>query len=45
MSAQPRPIDPQSPMPHRKVIREWLVPLADRSTWRAVVLLVLDYAL
>ena len=45
MSAQPRPIDPQSPMPHRKVIREWLVPLADRSTLRAVLLLVLDYAL
>ena len=32
-------------MPHRKVIREWLIPLADRSTWRAVVLLVLDYTL
>ena len=32
-------------MPHRKVIREWLVPLADRSTWRALLLMTLDFAI
>ena len=32
-------------MPHRKVIRQWLLPLSDRSTLRAFVLLILDYAL
>jgi len=31
-------------MPHRKVIREWLVPLSERVTWRAMALLLLDYA-
>ncbi len=39
------PIAPDAPMPHRKVIREWLVPLADRSTWRALLLMTLDFAI
>lgn len=32
-------------MPHRKVIRSWLVPLAKRDTWHAFVLLLIDYAI
>ena len=32
-------------MPHRKIMREWLIPLAARSTLPAVLLLVLDYLL
>ena len=32
-------------MPHRKIMREWLVPLAGRTTAKAIVLLMLDYAL
>ncbi len=32
-------------MPHRKIIREWLKPLSDRSTLRAFVLLLVDTAL
>ena len=37
---QPIPID--EPMPHRKVIREWLVPLSDRVTFGAIALLLMD---
>ncbi len=40
---QPIPLD--QPLPHRKTLREWLIPLSERSTVRALVLLVLDYAL
>jgi omega-6 fatty acid desaturase (delta-12 desaturase) len=40
---QPIPID--EPMPHRKVIREWLVPLSDRVTFGAIALLLMDYAI
>ena len=40
---QPIPLD--QPLPHRKTLREWLIPLYERSTVRALVLLVLDYAL
>ena len=40
---QPIPID--QVMPHRKIIREWLLPLSHRSTWRAFVLLAFDTAL
>jgi omega-6 fatty acid desaturase (delta-12 desaturase) len=40
---QPIPVDQD--MPHRKIIREWLKPLSDRSTLRAFVLLVVDTAL
>ena len=32
-------------MPHRKVMREWLIPLSERTTLRAIVLLVVDYVL
>ena len=32
-------------MPHRKVLREWLIPLSGRTYVRAFVLLVLDYTL
>jgi omega-6 fatty acid desaturase (delta-12 desaturase) len=32
-------------MPHRKIMREWLVPLAGRTTAKAIVLLMLDYAI
>jgi len=39
------PVPPNAPLPHRKIIREWLVPLSERSTQRALALLVFDYAL
>ena len=39
------PIPPDQDMPHRKIIREWLKPLSDRSTLRAFVLLLVDTAL
>ena len=39
---QPIPLD--QPMPHRKVLREWLMPLSGRTFVRAFVLLILDYA-
>ena len=32
-------------MPHRKIIRQWLTPLSERSTLRAFVLLLVDTAL
>ena len=41
----PEPLAPDVPLPHRKVIRSWLRPLAERSTWRAAALLTLDYTL
>jgi omega-6 fatty acid desaturase (delta-12 desaturase) len=40
-----QPIALDQPLPHRKTLREWLIPLSGRSTVRAFVLLVLDYAL
>ena len=40
-----QPIGLDQPLPHRKTLREWLVPLSGRSTVRAFALLVLDYAL
>jgi len=39
----PIPLDQE--MPHRKVIRQWLLPLSERSTLRAFVLLLIDTAL
>jgi omega-6 fatty acid desaturase (delta-12 desaturase) len=39
------PIPPAAPMPHRKHIREWLLPLAGRTTLYPVLLLAFDYAL
>ena len=41
----PDPLPAGAALPHRKVIRSWLLPLADRSTWRALVLLAVDYLL
>jgi omega-6 fatty acid desaturase (delta-12 desaturase) len=40
---QPIPLD--QALPHRKIIREWLVPLSQRSTLRAFLLLLIDTAL
>ncbi|MDY3330813.1 MAG: fatty acid desaturase, partial [Pelistega sp.] len=37
-----QPIDPQAELPHRKVIRSWLIPLAEKDTVRAISLLVAD---
>ncbi len=37
-----QPIDPKAELPHRKVIRSWLIPLAAKDTTRAIMLLVLD---
>ena len=45
MSVIEQPIAPGQPLPHRKVIREWLIPLAQRTTWHAFLLLALDYGL
>ena len=42
-SNQPIPLD--QPLPHRKIIREWLIPLSQRTTLLAFVLLIVDYAL
>ncbi|MEH3085063.1 MAG: fatty acid desaturase [Xylophilus ampelinus] len=41
----PAPLDPAAPLPHRKTIRSWLVPISERTTLRAFVMLVLDYTL
>ncbi|MES2185165.1 MAG: fatty acid desaturase, partial [Pseudomonadota bacterium] len=41
----PQPLAPELPLPHRKVIRSWLIPLSERTTLRALALLVLDYTL
>lgn len=41
----PIPLPPQAPLPHRKVLRGWLLPLAQRVTLRAFALLAFDYAL
>ena len=34
MTPTEQPIAPHEPMPHRKVIREWLVPLVVFAAWR-----------
>jgi omega-6 fatty acid desaturase (delta-12 desaturase) len=39
------PIAPQDALPHRKIIRQWLLPLSGRTTLYAIVLLAFDYAL
>ena len=39
------PIPLGEPLPHRKVIRSWTTPLAQKVTWRAFALILLDYAL
>ena len=38
-SESQQPVSLNQPMPHRKVIREWLIPLSQRTTVRAFVLL------
>ena len=42
MTPTEQPIAPHEPMPHRKVIREWLVPLSEQTTVKALALLVVD---
>jgi acyl-lipid omega-6 desaturase (Delta-12 desaturase) len=41
----PAPLAPHQPLPHRKIIRQWLLPLSDRRTGRALGLLALDLVL
>ena len=41
-STFPQPLQASAPLPHRKVIRSWLLPLAGRSSWRALALLAFD---
>ena len=41
----PSPLPLDAPLPHRKVIRSWLIPLSQRTTVRAFVLLAIDYLL
>ena len=43
-AVSPDPIPLGQPLPHRKVIRSWLTPIAERRTAIAVLLLVLDLA-
>lgn len=43
-SAELNPISPQDPIPHRKILRTWLIPLSQRSTLRAITMLIVDYA-
>ena len=45
MTAPLIPIAPDQPLPHRKTIRQWLIPLAKRTTLRPIALLLLDYVL
>jgi len=40
-----QPIPPEAPLPHRKVLRQWLEPLSARTTTRAMLLLALDWLL
>ena len=40
MTPTEQPIAPHEPIPHRKVIREWLVPLSEQATAKALILLV-----
>jgi omega-6 fatty acid desaturase (delta-12 desaturase) len=42
-SSEPIPLD--QPVPHRKVLREWLIPLSGRTYFSAFFLLIMDYAL
>ncbi len=45
LTMTPQSIAPHEPLPHRKVIREWLIPLSKRITAYPIALLVLDYSL
>ena len=44
-TALPTPLPPEAPLPHRKEIRGWLAPLSQRTTVRALLLLLLYYVL
>jgi omega-6 fatty acid desaturase (delta-12 desaturase) len=39
------PLAPNLPLPDRKIIRRWLIPMAQRETGRAIMLLVVDSTL
>lgn len=41
----PAPLPPELALPHRKTLRSWLAPIAQRSTLRAITLLLLDWTL
>src|SRR5689334_25432109 len=45
MSTTDLPVLPGEPLPHRKLLRQWLIPLSTRATLRPVLLLVFDYVL
>ena len=45
MTTQIQPLPGDQPLPHRRVIRSWLVPLGERTTAYSLMLLMLDYAL
>ncbi|HEX7890348.1 MAG TPA: fatty acid desaturase [Ramlibacter sp.] len=45
MSTSYAPVPPAAAMPHRKQIRQWLLPLAERATLRPILLLAFDYVL
>jgi acyl-lipid omega-6 desaturase (Delta-12 desaturase) len=44
-AASELPIPPGQPIPHRKVIRTWVAPLAKRVVMYPILLLLLDYAI
>ena len=44
-SAPPAPLDPQAPIPHRKLLRAWLLPVSTRSTALALWLVLVDVVL
>jgi omega-6 fatty acid desaturase (delta-12 desaturase) len=39
------PIPLSEPIPHRKIIREWLIPLSGRTTLNALAILLMDYCI
>jgi len=43
MNSPELPIPPGEPIPHRKIIREWLLPLSAKTTLNALTMLVVDY--
>ena len=45
MNTFDKPIPPGEPLPHRKIIREWLIPLAERTTVYAIGLMLMDFAI
>ena len=42
---RPIPVPVTQPLPHRKVMRRWLIPLSRRTTAYAILLLIFDYTL